>query len=295
MLFWSLLKRENAHDRGPVGREPDFCDIMSGHCHQMWVIVLCLLHYFEAVIFNPSQNHFLILHLKSWRSNCCIMLIRMIKAIKHQLSDVLSTCVVFNVTRPCLETWGLAHVQTWSVLSTFMYTCHWNCLECDTKAIGWKVSQHLVPAAVLGRALLSSLPSDSQEPCSLTWVVLTFTALFKASHIPPFCFLWKDRKSCLQLFPALWTKEVLQAHTHLNTQFTVRVSTHPPPLSFFLAWVQDAPLWYKDDPRDDGMKPKAFRLSFASLRCTQDSRAQTCSWKANATNSEIKYKTFMWF
>lgn len=91
--------------------------------------------------------------------------------------------------------------------------------EFYTKAIGWKVSQHVVPAAVMGRALLSSLPSDSQEPCSLTWVVLTFTALFQASHTPPFCFLWKNRKSCLQLFPALWTKELLHTHrrTHAHT------------------------------------------------------------------------------
>lgn len=51
-------------------------------------------------------------------------------------------------------------------------------LKCFTKAIGWKVSQHVVPAAVIGHAPLSSLPSDSKEPCSLTWAVPTFTALF---------------------------------------------------------------------------------------------------------------------
>lgn len=74
--------------------------------------------------------------------------------------------------------------------------------EFCTKAKGEKVFHHEVPA-VMGRALLNSLPYDSQAPCSLTWVVLTFTALFQASYTPPFCFLLKNRKSCLQLFPAL--------------------------------------------------------------------------------------------
>lgn len=194
------------------------------------LFLVCFIHsfissYFQFSYIAPQEVKEQLLHNADQNPD-------MTKAIKHQLSNSLSICVVFqcNKTVTWLETWELAYVQTWSVLSTFMYTCHWNRFECDTKAIGWKVSQHLVPAAVLGRALLSSLPSDSQEPCSLTWVVLTFTALFKASHIPPFCFLWKYRKSCLQLFPALWTKEILQAHTvysagqHTSSSFVFLLS-----------------------------------------------------------------------
>lgn len=94
-----------------------------------------------------------------------------------------------------------------NIIAVNLYSCIRaveTALKRFTKAIGWKVSQHVVPAAVIGHAPLSSLPSDSKEPCSLTWVVPTFTALFQASCTPPFCFLWKKRKSCcLQLFPAL--------------------------------------------------------------------------------------------
>lgn len=135
-----------------------------------------------------------------------------------------------------------------------------------TKAIGGKVSQNVVPAAVIGHAPLSSLPSDSKEPCSLTWVVPTFTALFQASRTPPFCFLWKKRKSCcLQLFPALWTEGLLQAHTHTVTYTVYNVG--PLTSSFSPLFSSGCPcLCCKDDPRISGMKPKAFLLSFSKQR-----------------------------
>lgn len=54
-------------------------------------------------------------------------------------------CVVLQSCVPAMET----------ALTAF---------EFYTKPIGWKVSQHVVPEAVMGHALPSSLPSDSQEP-----------------------------------------------------------------------------------------------------------------------------------
>lgn len=174
-----------------------------------------------------------------------------------------------------------------------------------TKAIGWKVSQHVVPAAVIGHAPLSSLPSDSKEPCSLTWAVPTFTALFQASRTPPFCFLWKKRKSCcLQLFPALWTEGLLQAHTHILTYTVYNVGLLTSS-SFSPLFSSGCPcLCCKDDPRISGMKPKAFLLSFSKQKpwlclkfaCAKvflegyfndaEFRAEKCVWK-------VKWNTFI--
>lgn len=83
--------------------------------------------------------------------------------------------------------------------------------EFYTKVIGGKVFQHMVPAAVMGRALLTSLPSDSQAPRSLTWVVADFHSIVPGLPYSAILFPVQSRKSCLQLFPALWTKELFHA------------------------------------------------------------------------------------
>lgn len=49
--------------------------------------------------------------------------------------------------------------------------------EFYTKAMEVEVFQHVVPAVEMGRALLTSLPPDSQAPRSLTWVVADFHSI----------------------------------------------------------------------------------------------------------------------
>lgn len=147
--------------------------------------------------------------------------------------------------------------------------------------MGGKVFQHVVPPAAVGRALLSAMPSDSQAPRSLTWVVLTFTALFQASRTPPFCFLGKNRKSCLQLFPALWTKELLQAwrHTHTHTlthniQFTHILFLRVSPQPRFRMPLTDVEM----TPGMMGWRQKhvCFPFQDKTTACTQDSHVEKC-------------------
>lgn len=139
----------------------------------------------------------------------------------------------------------------WSV--TFMYTCYGNCFEFDTKAIGGKVFQNVVPAAALGHTLLTSLPSDSQASRSLTWVVADFHSIVPGLPYPAILFPVQSRKSCLQLFPALWTKELLQAQTHTpkhtynsihtSSSFTLPLSLSSGCPSLMWRWPQGMMGW----------------------------------------------------
>lgn len=137
--------------------------------------------------------------------------------------------------------------------------------ELHSKATGGKVFQHVVLPAPMGRAPLTFLPSDSKAPHSLTWVLADFHSIVPGLPFSAILFPVQNRKSWPQLFPALWTKELLQAQTYTHTQqythiLFLRVSPQPElrkPLSDV-----------KMTPRDDEMKPKARLLSF--------SRQKTC-------------------
>lgn len=96
-----------------------------------------------------------------------------------------------------------------------------------------KVFQHVIPAAVLRRVLLTFLSSDSQASCSLTWVGADFHSIVPSLPFSAILFPVQNRKSCLQLFPALWTKELLawphtcthSPHTHTHTHTSIHTSS----------------------------------------------------------------------
>lgn len=54
-----------------------------------------------------------------------------------------------------------------------------------------------------GTCLLTFLSSDSQAPCSLTWVDPDFHSIVPGLPFSAILFPAPNRKSCLQLFPAL--------------------------------------------------------------------------------------------
>lgn len=102
-------------------------------------------------------------------------------------------------------------------------------------------------------AHLSTFWFASTSP-PLTWVVADFHSIVPGLLHSAILFPVQNRKSCLQLFPGLWTKELLQPrtrmHTHAHTHLRAHTKeTHPHSLCFPSAWVLDAPLRCEDDPQ----------------------------------------------
>lgn len=69
----------------------------------------------------------------------------------------------------------------------------------------------------MGRAPLTSLLSDSQALHPVTWVVADFHSIVPDLPFPAILFPVQDRKSCLQLFPALRTEGLFEPQTHTHT------------------------------------------------------------------------------
>ena len=97
----------------------------------------------------------------------------------------------------------------------FTYTCHGKFFKFETKAIGWKVNQHVVPAAAMGRAPLSALWFTTTSLPNLGGA--DFHSIVPNLPYSSILFPVEDRKSCLQLFPALLAKEFQQGGMHVHT------------------------------------------------------------------------------
>lgn len=149
---------------------------------------------------------------------------------------------------------------------TFIYE------KCNKKTFNvnaGKLFQHVIPAA----PLLTFLPSDSQVSCSLTWVEADFHSIVPGLPFSAILVPVQNRKSCLQLFPALWTKEFLQARTHtLRTS----VNKHPLPSCFPSTCVQDAPLWCEDDPQGEWDEAKSTSAFFFNTKSSHVRKLYMC-------------------
>lgn len=176
---------------------------------------------------------------------------------------------------------------------TFIYTWQGNCFEFYTKAMGGKVFHHVVPAAALGRALLTSLPPDSQAPRSLTWVVADFHSIVPCLPCSAILFPVEEQEVLLCSCSQHCELQSFFAGTHTWMHTTER--THPLPSRFPSSLSSGCPsLMWRWPPGMMGWSRKHVCFPFQDTAsptppprpaCMLDLRVQKYSWKDIATHS----------